>query len=49
MEQNEKLFARYMNDPAIKQIVDTQLLNRVYSHIRDDAEGESGRTSTHSS
>jgi type I restriction enzyme R subunit len=36
MEQNEELFARYMNDPAFQKVVAEHLLRQVYSQIRDE-------------
>ncbi len=36
MEQNEELFARYMNDPDFQRIVAETLLRQVYEQIRND-------------
>lgn len=36
MEQNEDLFARYMNEPDFQKIVAEHLLRQVYSQIRDE-------------
>lgn len=36
MEQNEDLFARYMNDPAFQKAVAEHLLRQVYTQIRDE-------------
>jgi type I restriction enzyme, R subunit len=35
MEQNEELFAKYMNDGAFRKLVDEHLLTQVYDHIRE--------------
>lgn len=37
MEQNEDLFARFMNDPVFHKLVSEHLLKQVYSQIRDDS------------
>jgi type I restriction enzyme, R subunit len=34
MEQNEEIFAKYMNDAAFRRLVDDHLLTQVYSDIR---------------
>jgi len=34
MEQNEDIFAKYMNDPAFKKLVSEHLLKQVYEQIR---------------
>lgn len=36
MEQNEELFARYMNDPDFQKLVGDHLLKQVYTQIRDE-------------
>lgn len=36
MEQNEELFARYMNEPAFQKVVAEHLLKQVYSQIREE-------------
>jgi len=36
MEQNEDLFARYMNDPQFQKLVAEHLLQQVYSQIREE-------------
>ncbi|MBE7457167.1 MAG: type I restriction endonuclease subunit R [Planctomycetia bacterium] len=36
MDQNEDLFARYMNDPAFQKIVAEHLLQQVYQQIREE-------------
>jgi type I restriction enzyme R subunit len=36
MEQNEELFARYMNDPEFQKLVGEHLLRQVYTQIRDE-------------
>lgn len=36
MEQNEELFARYMNDPQFQRLVAEHLLRQVYSQIREE-------------
>lgn len=36
MDQNEELFARYMNDPHFQKIVGEHLLRQVYSQIREE-------------
>lgn len=36
MEQNEELFARYMNDPNFQKIVAEHLLRQVYDQIRSE-------------
>ena len=36
MEQNEELFARYMNDPDFQRIVAEALLRQVYGQIREE-------------
>lgn len=36
MEQNEDLFARYMNDPQFQKLVAEHLLRQVYSQIREE-------------
>ncbi len=36
MEQNEDLFARYMNDSAFQKAVAEHLLRQVYTQIRDE-------------
>ncbi|MCO6043338.1 DEAD/DEAH box helicase family protein [Aeoliella sp. ICT_H6.2] len=36
MEQNEELFAKYMNDPAFQELVKRHLRERVYGQIRDE-------------
>lgn len=35
MEQNEELFAKYMNDPAFQKLVAGHLLHQVYRQIRE--------------
>ncbi len=35
MEQNEELFAKYMNDPAFQKLVTGHLLHQVYRQIRE--------------
>jgi hypothetical protein len=35
MEQNEELFAKYMNDAAFRRLVDEHLLTQVYDQIRE--------------
>lgn len=37
MEQNEELFARYMNEPDFQRIVAEHLLKQVYDQIRDES------------
>jgi type I restriction enzyme R subunit len=37
MEQNEELFARYMNDAAFRKVVDEHLLTQVYNNIREQS------------
>lgn len=37
MEQNEDLFARYMNEPDFQRIVGEHLLKQVYDQIRDES------------
>ncbi len=37
MEQNEELFARYMNDPAFQKIVAEHLLRQVYDQLRKES------------
>jgi type I restriction enzyme R subunit len=36
MEQNEELFAKYMNDPDFKKLVSEHLLRQVYEQIREE-------------
>jgi len=36
MEQNEDLFARFMNDPDFQRIVAEHLLKQVYDQIREE-------------
>lgn len=36
MEQNEELFAKYMNDPDFRKIVSEHLLKQVYEQIREE-------------
>jgi type I restriction enzyme R subunit len=36
MEQNEDLFAKYMNDPDFKKVVSEHLLRQVYQQIREE-------------
>lgn len=36
MEQNEELFARYMNDPEFQKLVGEHLLRQVYTQIREE-------------
>ena len=36
MEQNEDIFAKYMNDPAFKKLVSEHLLKQVYEQIREE-------------
>jgi len=36
MEQNEDLFARYMNDPQFQKLVAEHLLRQVYNQIREE-------------
>jgi type I restriction enzyme R subunit len=36
MEQNEELFAKYMNDPDFKKHVSEHLLKQVYQQIREE-------------
>lgn len=40
MEQNEEIFAKYMNDPAFRRLVDDHLLAQVYSDIRGQGSSE---------
>ena len=35
MDQNEELFAKYMNDAAFRKLVDEYLLTQVYEQIRE--------------
>ncbi len=37
MEQNEELFAKYMNDKDFQKIVAETLLRQVYTEIREEA------------
>ena len=37
MEQNEELFAKYMNDPSFRKVVDEHLLTQVYEQIREQS------------
>ncbi len=36
MEQNEELFAKYMNDLEFQKLVGEHLLRQVYTQIRDE-------------
>lgn len=36
MEQNEDLFAKYMNDGDFKKLVSEHLLKQVYEQIREE-------------
>ena len=36
MEQNEELFAKYMNDGDFKKLVSEHLLKQVYQQIREE-------------
>jgi hypothetical protein len=36
MEQNEELFAKYMNDGDFRKVVSEHLLKQVYDQIRAD-------------
>ena len=38
MEQNEELFAKFMNDPNFQNIVTEHLRRQVYDQIREEAE-----------
>jgi amino acid transporter len=37
MDSNEDIFAKYMNDPAFKNVVSEHLLKQVYEQIRQEA------------
>jgi hypothetical protein len=36
MDQNQELFARYMNDAEFRRIVGQHLLREVYAQIREE-------------
>jgi type I restriction enzyme R subunit len=37
MDQNEELFAKYMNDPEFQKLVSEHLLHQVYEQIRNES------------
>ena len=41
MDQNQEIFARYMNDPAFAKVVAEFLRKQVYEQIRAEAKQES--------
>jgi type I restriction enzyme R subunit len=36
MEQNEEIFAKYMNDADFRKVVSEHLLKQVYDQIREE-------------
>jgi type I restriction enzyme R subunit len=42
MEQNEELFAKYMNDAPFRKLVDEHLLTQVYEQIREQVQPAAG-------
>ena len=43
MDQNQEIFARYMNDPAFAKVVAEFLRKQVYEQIRAEAKQESAQ------